>query len=351
MERILITGANGFIGSHLIDFLVNKNFNIYALDLSGSQFKNLWHYVIENYNFSKDKRLNIFGKDIQIPTHKNNLKIIECDLKNKELLEKIILEFKPKYAFHLGAQSLILASWEDPTSTIEANVIGTINIFEPIKKFKIKTRVILPGTSTEFGSSANIGRPLKETDTLLALHPNGISKIAAELLGRQYYINFGIECVIVRFFNQTGPRKSVGAAADFIRKVAQIDLGLVDPIIEVGNLDSYRDFTGIKDTIQAVWLAATKGKPGEIYHVCSSKKLHIRKLLEIALSFSRKKIDVIEIASSKVRKSDEDIIIGDNSKIKNELGFRITQSIENVLNEMYDYWTEFYRREKIKNIN
>lgn len=344
MERILITGANGFIGSHLIDFFISKRFDIYGLDLPGSQFKNLGHYTVENYNFSKDKRLKIFGKNIQIPTHKNNLKIIECDLKDKELLEKIILEIKPKYIFHLGAQSLILPSWEDPINTIEANVIGTINIFEPIKKFNIKTRVILPGTSTEFGTSANIGRPLKETDPLLAVHPYGISKITAELLGRQYYINFGIECVIVRFFNQTGPRKSSGAAADFTKKVAQIDLDIAKPIIEVGNLESYRDFTGIKDTIQALWLAATKGKPGEIYHVCSGKKVHIRKLLEIALSFSNKKIDVVEITSNKVRKSDEDVIIGDNSKIKNELGYKISQSIEDVLKDMYEYWKDFYKR-------
>ena len=347
MERILITGANGFIGSHLTDLCISKGYEVFAVDLPGRPFKNLKQYIRKSNSQDKDKRLIIFGKNIQVPTLKDNLKIIECDLKNKNLLENIILEIKPRYIFHLGAQSLILPSWEDPINTIEANVIGTINIFEPIKKHKIKTRVILPGTSTEFGTTSTIGRPLKEIDPLKAVHPYGISKIAAELLGRQYYINFGIECVIVRFFNQTGPRKTVGAATDFIRKVAQIDLGLVDPIIEVGNLDSYRDFTGIKDTMQAVWLAATKGKPGEIYHVCSSKKLYIRKLLEIALSFSSKKIDVIEIASSKVRKSDEDIIIGDNSKIKNELGFRITQSIENVLNEMYDHWTEFYRRKNI----
>ena len=347
MEQIIITGVNGFIGSHLTDYLLNKDFYIYGLDLPGSYFNNLNQYIDKNFLLSNIEKVKIFGERIQIPTQIENLKIIECDLKNKDLIEKIIQEIKPRYIFHLGAQSLILPSWEDPVNTIEANVIGTINIFEPIKKFKIKTRVILPGTSTEFGTTANIGRPLKETDPLMAVHPYGISKIAAELLGRQYYINFGIECVIVRFFNQTGPRKFSGAAADFTKKVAQIDLGRSEPVIEVGNLDSYRDFTGIKDTIQALWLVATKGKPGEIYHVCSGKKFYIRKLLEIALSLSNKKIKVIEIASNIMRKSDEDTIIGDNSKIRKELGFKITQSIENVLKEMYDYWTEFYKREKI----
>ncbi len=348
-SNVLITGAAGFIGSHLIDFLISKDFTIYGLDLPGSHFKNLEHYIVEDYNISHDKRLKIMGNNIQVPTYHDNFKIIQCNLNNKKLLEELIQKINPKYIFHLGAQSLILPSWKDPINTIEANVIGTINIFEPIKKFNIKTRVILPGTAAEFGTSASIGRPLKETDPLLAVHPYGISKIAVELLGRQYFLNFGIECVIVRFFNQTGPRKSSGAAAEFTKRVAQIDLGIAEPIIKVGNLDSYRDFTGIKDTIQALWLAATKGKPGEIYHVCSGKKIHIRTLLEIALSFSNKEIDVVEITSDKLRKSDEDIIIGDNSKIKNELGYKISQTIEDVLKDMYEYWKLYYKKNGLLN--
>jgi len=341
MDKILITGVNGFIGSHFADFLLNKNFDIYGLDLPGVSFKNLEQYI--NGKLPRKDRIDFFGKKIQIPTKIENLKIIECDLKNSDFLEKIIREIKPRYIFHFGAQPLIKQSWEDPVNTIETNVIGTINVFEPIKKYKINTRVVVTCTSTEFGTSAKIGRPLKENDPLLAIHPYGISKIAAELLARQYYINFGIESVILRFFNQTGPRKFAGAAAEFTKKVAQIDLGMYEPVIEVGNLNSYRDFTGIKDTIQAIWLAATKGKSGETYHVCSNIKTQIRELLDITLSFSKKKIKVIENVSNILRKFDEESIIGDNSKIKNELGFEITQSVEEVLKDMYEYWIDFYK--------
>ena len=342
MDKILITGVNGFIGSHLVDFLLNKqNFDIYGLDLPGVLFKNLEQYI--NGKLPRKERIDFFGKKIQIPTKIENLKIIECDLKNSDLLEKIIREIKPRYIFHLGAQPLIKQSWEDPVNTIETNVIGTINVFEPIKKYKINSRVVVTCTSTEFGTTAKIDRPLKENDPLLAIHPYGISKIAAELLARQYYINFNIESIILRFFNQTGPRKSAGVAAEFTRKVAQIDLGMFEPVIEVGNLNSYRDFTGIKDTIQAIWLAATKGKPGETYHACSNIKTQIRELLDIVLSFSKKKIKVIENVSNLLRKFDEDSIIGDNSKIKNELGFEITQTIEDVLKDMYEYWINFYK--------
>ncbi|TFF89237.1 MAG: NAD-dependent epimerase/dehydratase family protein [Promethearchaeota archaeon] len=346
MENIIITGVNGFIGSHLIDFLaqekLDKKFNIFGIEMPNCHLKNLKQYFDGDLDDIHEKKSNYLKREILIPTNFKNFNILECNLKDRELIEQIIKKIKPKYIFHLGAQPLIKPSWKDPVNTIETNVIGTINIFEPIKKYKLKTKVIIPCTATEFGTSAKINRPLRETDPLLAVHPYGISKIAVELLARQYYINFGIEAVTLRFFNQTGPRKSVGAATDFTRKVAQIDLGLSEPIMEVGNLDAYRDFTGIKDTIQALWLAAIKGEPGQTYHVCSGKKIHIRNLLNQVLTFSKKKIKVIENLPRKTREFDEDSIIGDNSKITKELGFKITQSIQEVLKDMYDYWIGYY---------
>ncbi|GAH02430.1 unnamed protein product, partial [marine sediment metagenome] len=273
------------------------------------------------------------GESIQIPNNKENLIFLECDLKNSNLLSKIIQEVKPNFLFHLAAQPYINPSWENPVDTIETNVIGTINVFEPIKKAKIPTKVILACTAAEFGTTTKINRPLKEDDPLLATNPYGISKIAAELLARQYYINFGIEIVNVRFFNLTGFRRTNDAPSDFIRKIAQIDLGLKEPIIEVGNLNPFRDFTDIEDAVQAIWLAAEKGKPGETYHICSNTKTQIRDLLNMALSFSNKEIMVMENTQTKLRKTDEDVLTGDNSKIINDLGFKITKSIEQTLKD------------------
>jgi len=344
MDKIIITGANGFLGSNLIDFCIKKNNDVYALERPEQIYKNLTHYTDNKLTFSDDEKLELFGENINIPTNNTNLKILECDIKNRSLLERLVSEIKPKFLFHFAAQPYIIPSWEDPINTIETNVIGTINVFEPIKKYKIKTRVILACTSTEFGTTAKINKPLKETDPLLAVHPYGISKIAAELLARQYYLNFGIEIINLRFFNQTGIRRINDASSDFIRKVAQIELGLSEPVIEVGNLNPYRDFTGIKDTINAIWLAATKGTPGETYNVCSGKKIQIRQILSMALSFSSKKIEVKENIPQKLRKTDEDIILGDNSKIKNEIGWDVLIPIEDTLKEMYEYWLNYYEK-------
>ena len=278
--------------------------------------------LVTNYSICKIEK---------IPTTNKNFVMLECDMKNADLIEKIIHEIKPKYIFHFGAQPLVIPSWEDPVTTIETNVIGTINIFETIKKYKIKSRVVVACTSAEYGTTTSINRPLRESDPLLAIHPYGISKIATELLARQYYINFGIEAINLRFFNQTGPRKKGDACADFISKIAKIELELSEPLIEVGNLNPFRDFTGIRDSLKAIWSAATKGTPGETYNVCSGRKIQIRQILDIALSFSSKKIKVKENISSKLRRTDEDIILGDNSKIKNELGWDVSIPIEETL--------------------
>ncbi|MHA1987714.1 MAG: GDP-mannose 4,6-dehydratase [Promethearchaeota archaeon] len=344
MKKILITGANGFIGSHLIDYCISKDYEIYALERPNQIYNNLSHFTSGKVSFPEEDKQDFLGESIRIPTVNKKLIILECDVKNSTLLEKILIKVKPKFLFHFAAQPYIIPSWEDPVDTIETNVVGTINIFESIKKSNLKIKVIVACSSTEYGTSAHSNKPLKETDPLLAMHPYGISKISAELLARQYFINFGIEIVNLRFFNQTGTRRVNDAPSDFIRKVAQIELGLKDSVIQVGNLNPYRDFTDIKDSVEVIWLAAIKGKPGESYNVCSSKKIQIRRLLDISIKFSTKKIMIKENVQDKLRKSDEDVITGDNTKIKNELGWQPSISIEATLKEMFDYWINYYKK-------
>ena len=345
MDKIIITGANGFLGSHLTDFFIKKDYEIYALERPNQSYKNLIHYTDGKETFSNKEKLKIFGESIEIPTNNTKLRITECDIKNTPLLEKIIKIIKPKFIFHFAAQPYIIPSFKDPIDTFNTNVIGTINIFEPIKKYNIPTRVILACSATEFGTTSKMGRPLKETDPLLAVHPYGVSKIAAELLARQYFLNFEIEIINLRFFNITGIRRINDAPSDFIRKIAQIDLELIAPLIEVGNLRPYRDFLDAMDAIPAIWLTATKGKPGETYNICSSRKIQIREILNRALSFSKIEIEIREKTPRKLRASDEDFILGDNSKITKELGWQPKIPIETTLKNMFNYWLDYYKKE------
>jgi len=316
---------------------------VYGLDRPLASFKNLVHYTDGESDSHKLPRKKFCNEKILIEINNKNLKFLECDITNSKLLEQIIIKIKPDYIFHFGAQPYIIPSWEDPINTIEVNVIGTLNVFEPIKKHGIKTRVIVACSATEFGTTATIGRPLKESDPLLALHPYGISKIAAELLSRQYYLNFEIESINLRFFNLTGTRRTNDAPSDFIRTIAQIELGLKEPWIEVGNLSPYRDYLDVMDAVNGIWLAATKGSPGETYHVCSGKKIQIKELLENCLSLSSKKIKVKENVGTKLRSSDEDMIIGDHSKITDELSWNPIKSLQDTLKDMFLYWLKIYK--------
>ena len=184
-----------------------------------------------------------------------NFILREIDIKDADWVEMLIKEIRPDAIFHFAAQFMVKPSWEDPANTIITNMVGTINIFEAIKKHHLNTRMIVAcSLAPAYGTSYEEELPLKETNPIRACNPYGISKIGTELLARQYFINFGIEAVNIRFFNQTGPRKVNDACSDFALKLGKIEAGKADSVINVGNLDTERDITGIKDTLQGIWL-------------------------------------------------------------------------------------------------
>lgn len=315
-----VTGAEGFIGSHMVDFLLEKEWIVIGSIKPGVEKSNINHI-----------------------THNKNFVLLEIDMLDQKKIEDLIKKYTFDAIFHFASQSIVKPSWDDPKYTIEVNILGTIYIFEAIKKHKKETKVVLACSSAQYGIQSKNELPLKETNRLRPVHPYGISKVAQELLGIQYWINFKIPTIILRLFNQTGPRKNNDACSEFGIKIAQIELGKKKPEIKVGNLSTFRDILGIKDTIQAIWLAFLKGKPGEVYNVCSAKRIKIRDVLEYYISMSTKKIKVIENSPDLLRLIDEPIILGDNSKIKDELGFKPTQNIYSVLKDIFDYWIEYYQ--------
>jgi GDP-4-dehydro-6-deoxy-D-mannose reductase len=325
MNVAWVTGSEGFIGSHMVDFLIQKDWVVIASVMPKKPLNNLEHLM-------KSKNPKFILKEI--------------DMKDQPAIEKLVVEHKPSAIFHFAAQSTVKPSWEDPKNTIEVNVIGAIYIFEAVKKHKINTKIILACSSAAYGNQSKEEYPLKETNHLRPVHPYGVSKAAQEMMGIQYWINFKIPCVMLRFFNQTGPRKDNDACSEFGRKVAKIASGKAPITIEVGNLETFRDITGIKDTLQAIWLAYTKGEPGEVYNVCSGKPTKIRDVLEYFIKLSGKQIIIKENTDTLLRITDEPIILGDNSKICIKLGYKSKQDLHNLLDDIYSYWMEYYKSNK-----
>ncbi|NMC04596.1 MAG: NAD-dependent epimerase/dehydratase family protein [Candidatus Lokiarchaeota archaeon] len=322
--KFIVTGACGFIGSHLADFCLSRGHDVLAIAKPKVDLVNLRHLTT---------------KSMEIP---GNFELVEADVRDAKRMHEIIERVKPDGIFHMAAQSLVQPSWENPVETFDTNINGTVNVFEPVKKLGLKTRIIVACSSAEYGVITKDDVPIKESLPLQPLHPYGISKVGQDLVARQYFLNFGIDTVRLRYFNQTGIRKTKDASSDFAMKVAEIDAGKADPEMHVGNLDTERDIQDIRDTVQATWLAFEKAEKGEVYNICTGVPTRIRDVLGILVAMSSKKISVVEKCAEKIRYQDEIIILGDNSKFRNATGYKPDHAIKDTLKSMFDYWKGYY---------
>ena len=306
----LVTGAEGFIGSHLVKFLQAKGWNVIgAYRLHGSDsFPNL-----------------------------PNLEFIQCDLRNGQRIEQVFRTYKPTHVFHLGAQSLPTVSWADPVFTFESNVMGSLYLFEAVRGMNRAPVVVSACSSAEYGNVPPAAVPVKEDQPLRPLHPYGISKVCLDLLGREYFLDHKIPAVSIRLFNTTGPGKTNDAPSDFVRQLVKIKKGLQPPVIEVGNLKPHRAFLDVQDTIRGFYLAAMKGKSGEAYNLCAEKTHEIGDLLRTAMKISGVKAEIRPV-SRLMRPSDEKIIYGSTEKIRKDTGWKPLRSVEQTLASMIEYW-------------
>jgi GDP-4-dehydro-6-deoxy-D-mannose reductase len=293
-----VTGAEGFIGSHLVKFLQQKGW-----DVTGS------YRLPDAHSFPKAA----------------NLRFVQCDLRNGQRLTQLLAQYEPSYIFHLGAQSLPTVSWADAVGTFESNVMGSLYLFEAVRHMKRPPVVVSACSSAEYGHVPQSAIPVKEGQALQPLHPYGISKVCLDLLAREYFLDYGIPAVNLRLFNTTGPGKKDDAPSDFVRQLVRIKKGLQPPVIEVGNLKPHRAFLDVRDTV------------GEAYNLCASSTHEIGKLLRTAIRLSGVKAE-IRPAAHLMRPSDEKIIFGSTEKFRKDTGWKPTLSVEQTLSSMLEFW-------------
>lgn len=311
--RALITGITGFVGSHLAEFLLDKDLEVYGLMRWRSQTEN-----IENI--------------------KNKIRLVQGDMRDSHSMEKLIEETEPNYIFHLAAQSFVPMSWRAPSDTIETNVSGTIHLLEAVRKSKINPKIQIACSSEEYGLVHPKEVPIKETNPLRPLSPYAVSKVAEDLLGWQYFKSYDLNIVRTRAFNHTGPRRGeVFVTSNFSKQVAEIEKGIKKPVIYVGNLKAQRDFTDVRDVVKAYWLSVNKCKFGEVYNICSEKSRTIQSVLDLLLNMTDKKIEV-RVDASRLRPSDVEILKGDCSKFKKETGWKPKIPFNVTMKDLLDYW-------------
>ena len=316
-KRILITGITGFVGSHLAEYCLSKsNVAIYGTVLShhlGDELKRVEHF-------------------------KNMVNLMECDLTNRVATARVLEKVRPGKIFHLAAQSFVPTSWKSPENTLSNNIMAELNIFEVLRELKLNPVIHIAGSSEEYGLVYKNEIPVKETNPLRPLSSYAVSKIGQDMLAFQYHQSYGLKTVITRAFNHTGPRRGKQFVNSwFAYQIARIEAGLQKPTIKVGNLDAYRDFSDVRDIVKAYWLAAEKCKFGEPYNIGSSKAYRIKEVLDILLSFSKRKIKV-ERDSQLMRPSDVPILQCDATKFKKATGWNPEIKFRDTLKDLLNYW-------------
>ena len=318
--RILITGITGFVGSHLADYILAHfpEVEVHGIKRWRSDMSNISH--LEN----------------QITLH-------ECDIKDAHNIYEVIERVKPDKIFHLAAQSYVPASWESPAETLQTNIIGQANLFEAVRKShssEYDPVIHIAGSSEEYGLVKPDEIPINENNPLRPLSPYAVSKVAQDFHGYQYHKSYGLRIIRTRAFNHSGPRRGhLFVDSNFAKQIAEIEKGLRAPEIKVGNLEAIRDFTDVRDMVEAYWLATEKCEPGEIYNISSGRAYKIKDMLDKLLQLSTvKNIRIIEDPTRK-RPSDVAVLVGDSEKFRLKTGWKpkydyLTQTLKDTL----DYW-------------
>ena len=180
--------------------------------------------------------------------------------------------------------------------------------------------------------------PIKETNPLRPLSTYAVSKVAQDLMGYQYHQSYGMHIVRTRGFNHTGPRRGdVFVTSNFAKQIVEVERGRQAPVIHVGNLNAVRDFTDVRDTVVAYYLALEKGKPGDVYNVATGKGYKISEMLDILLSFSTIKIET-RPDPNRMRPSDVELLLGDATKLRQETGWEPKYKFEQTMKDLLDYW-------------
>lgn len=309
--RALITGIKGFVGYYLAEHLLNENIEVVGTTR---------------------------GETASIQVSDKQLQVYHSDLDSTENILELLQQVKPDSIFHLAGQSNVKKSWDDRASTFYANVNQTIFLLDACVKYQEEHpefKLLTIGSSEEYGKIDSEEIPINENTPLRPMSPYGASKATVTMLIQQYHKAYGLRVIHARPFNHIGPRQSLGfVVPDFANQIAEIEKGLKDPTINVGNLEVIRDFTDVTDIVSAYLKLVQSGSPGEVYNVCSGNGKSIKEVLDILIELSSKDINVV-IDKDRLRPSEVPTFLGDNHKIR-ELNWQPYKTIEQTLKNILD---------------
>jgi len=317
--RVLITGITGFVGSHMAEYALAR-----GVQVIGSA---RWRSKTENIEHLRSK-----------------ITLIESDLRDLSSVRTLVETAAPDYVAHLAAQSFVGVSWQAPAETLTNNILSQVNLLEAIRALKMSPRFLAIGTSEEYGLTYPEELPIKESNPLRPLSPYAVSKVGQDMIAYQYFKSYGLPIIRTRAFNHTGPRRGeVFVESNFAKQVAEIEAGLREPVIAVGDLKPRRDYSDVRDIVRGYWTLLERGEPGEVYNLCSGGSWSIQQVLDFYLEHSTVRSIQVRTDPARLRPSDVMILEGDASRIERATGWRVEIPLQRTLRELLDYWRERVR--------
>lgn len=309
MQKGLIIGAAGFVGSYLIkELYAGCGMQVFATKLPHEQ-------------------LEVEGTAVY-----------NLDILNKEDIVKLLFEIRPDFIFHLAAQSSVGVAWKNPCLTVDVNIKGAINVMDAVRELYYKPRVLLIGSGEEYGHIRPGETPIKEENLLRPGNIYAATKACQNMIGSIYAKAYDMQLMMVRAFNHVGPGQApIFVVSDFCKQVAEIEKGLREPVMRVGNLAAKRDFTDVRDVVKAYAKLVQMGEAGETYNVGRGHAIAIEELLQLIVSKSSARIKV-EIDPAKIRPVDVPIIEADITRLHELTGWEPQIPLEQTIQETLDYW-------------
>jgi GDPmannose 4,6-dehydratase len=319
----LITGITGMVGSHLADFLLkHTDWVIYGMCRWRSPLDNVSH-LLEYAN--KGERLHfVYG-----------------DLRDYLSLAGVIEESRPDYVFHLAAQSYPKTSFTSPLDTLDTNILGTERLLEALRRCAgIDPVVHVCASSEVYGRVSGDKLPIREDCGFHPASPYAISKVGTDLLGRFHAEAYGQKVLTTRMFTHTGPRRGdVFAESTFAKQIALIEAGKIPPVLKVGNLDSLRTWSDVRDAVRAYYLLVSVNPvAGESYNIGGDYSCTVRQMLDFLLSLSPCKEIEVQVDPKRLRPIDADLQVPDTAKFRNHTGWKPEIPFEQTMMDLLDYW-------------
>jgi len=315
MKTVLVTGITGFAGSYLAEYLLSTK----KYSVSGTY---LLEESLKNVEAIKDK-----------------LHLVKVDLSQEKSVFNIVKDVSPSVIFHLASLTSPSNSFNNPTQTLTNNISLQVNLLESVRKNNLfNTKILIVSSADIYGLVKKEDLPIDEKTPLMPTSPYSISKIAQDFLGLTYFLSYKLKIIRVRPFNHIGPKQSPHfAVSAFAKQIAEIEKGKRTTTLHVGNLDAKRDFTNVKDMMNAYVLAIEKGKDGEVYNIGSGISYKMSDILNKLSLMSSSKIK-IEKDETLFRPNDNPELVCNPNKFTKLTGWKPQISMETTLKDTLDYW-------------